>query len=224
MDCKKIAKRLRFLRKEKGLTYDALSEAIANKYGITISSASLKKYEVMDEFHQNFGKLKGMNIEFLYIFSKFYDVSADYLLGETDSRYLNLTERQISEKIGLSKESVSNLRKLFKMDNKKTVELLGADSRQVPELRYSSIIDFLLANGYFLNNFPDACYRYFNEKSRFSINNKKTTLDDDSSFLVGMTKYAAMHIVEFQIDSYYDRLFKIITGENGDFYNVNKEE
>ena len=79
------AVRLRNLRKSNKLSHVALSSALKEKYSIEISRDSLMNYEISDPNNQRAYKNKGMRIEYLYCFSDFYQVSADWLLGLTDN-------------------------------------------------------------------------------------------------------------------------------------------
>lgn len=114
---KLIAIRLSELRKAAGLTFEGLAERLTQKYGdannadgkYIISVAALKKYERIDVPDE---KSKfGMNIQFLIMFSDFYNVSPDYILGLTDSKLPNIEDRAIKEKIGLSDKAIKVLSK-----------------------------------------------------------------------------------------------------------------
>ena len=78
-----MAERLKQLREAKGLSHERLSSALSAQYGISISSDSLMNYEVTGEFHSKKYKNLGMRVEYLRYFSDFYNVSTDYLLGQT---------------------------------------------------------------------------------------------------------------------------------------------
>lgn len=83
-DSSLFGKRLKELRESSGISHRKLSEALQKKYGIDISTNSLMNYEVTEKNHTKYGKNTGMRTEYLYYFSDFYNVSADYLLGFTD--------------------------------------------------------------------------------------------------------------------------------------------
>lgn len=79
-----MAQRLRELRNEKGLSYEALRNALMEKYEIDISIDSLKNYEVSKVPHAKAYKNEGMRVEYLRCLTDFYGVSSDYLLGRTN--------------------------------------------------------------------------------------------------------------------------------------------
>ena len=83
-----MAKRLRELREEKGLSHADLAGMIKDRYGVTISRDSLINYEIADEHRtraQSLPNLK-MKTEYLLCLGDFYDVSIDYLTGQTSDR------------------------------------------------------------------------------------------------------------------------------------------
>ena len=60
---KLIATRIKELRKSKNLSHQRLAEELTNKYSIKISKDSLLQYEIDNEYHAKWDKVKGMNIE-----------------------------------------------------------------------------------------------------------------------------------------------------------------
>ncbi|MBP3479415.1 MAG: helix-turn-helix transcriptional regulator [Oscillospiraceae bacterium] len=80
-----IAKRLRALRNQKGLSYEALRTGLAEKCGITISVDSLKNYEVITPYTKRSSNNLGMGVKYLQALADFYGVSTDYLLGRTNA-------------------------------------------------------------------------------------------------------------------------------------------
>lgn len=104
-----IANRLKTERNNAKLSHAKLSEAIQEKYGISISVDSLKGYEVDTENKTKTGSNKGMRIEYLYCLADFYGVSTDYLLGISNSRSRNTEIRTISNSTGLSDKAILKL-------------------------------------------------------------------------------------------------------------------
>lgn len=104
-----VARRLKSERNRAKLSHAKLSEAIQEKYGISISVDSLKGYEVDTENKAKTGSNKGMRIEYLYCLADFYGVSTDYLLGISNSRSRNTEIRTISNATGLSDKSILKL-------------------------------------------------------------------------------------------------------------------
>lgn len=109
---KKIAQRIKKLRKSKKLSHQKLAEELRKKYNITISKDSLIQYEVDTEHHSKWDKLKGMNIEYLYYLADFFNVSVDYILGITDNPTTDKTLDFICNYTGLSQSAVNTLRQL----------------------------------------------------------------------------------------------------------------
>lgn len=105
----KMAKRLKKLREEKGLSHEKLSKAIDEEYNKSISKNSLINYEVSATYHQNFRSNIRMSAETLLYLADFYEVSADYLLGRVDIKTPETDVRAICEYTGLSESAVENL-------------------------------------------------------------------------------------------------------------------
>ena len=105
----RIANRLKSERTRAGLSHAKLSDAIREKYGISISVDSLKGYEVEKENQSKTGSNIGMRIEYLYYFADFYGVSTDYLLGRSDLRSKNEDVQTIHNTTGLSEGACSAL-------------------------------------------------------------------------------------------------------------------
>lgn len=103
-----IARRLKSLREDKGLSYQKLKDAIFERYGLEVSIDSLRDYEIENDFRSKSVKLPnmGMRLEYLYVFSDFYGVSTDYILGL--SEYKNFDLRGITaENLGLSDQAAT---------------------------------------------------------------------------------------------------------------------
>lgn len=103
-----MAKRLKQLREEKGLSHEKLSKVLLDQYDVKISSDSLMNYEVADVNHTKVGKNQGMRVEYLRCLAGFYEVTADYLLGNSDIRSNNPDVKMIVDNTGLS-ETNANL-------------------------------------------------------------------------------------------------------------------
>lgn len=140
------AKRLKRLREEKGLTFTDLASKLNGRYGNKdskdekdiISVAALKNYEISDTDHSKFNTGYGMNIKYLSIFADFYNVNIDYLLGLSDTPTTDIDDKAISEKTGLSYNSVNNLKNLKEnsIDDPNAIQLVDMsglldDSRQI---------------------------------------------------------------------------------------------
>lgn len=223
MNVEKTAKRLKQLREHAKLSHAKLRIALKEKYGIEISEASLKKYEIADKYHINYGNLKGMKIEYLNMFADFYNVSTDYILGRTNSTSVDLTEKVIYENFGLSSKTIKNLKCLWNEDKKYT----------------SFVFDYMLSNIDFLKNFSQHLLKYCEyeeesfeaiRKNIFKKNNDKTKQDikkenEKSDLKSGMQRYLIIHeiehfIGEFLIEFPYIKLK--LENENEDFKNFER--
>ncbi len=110
-----MAKRLKGLRNEKGLSCAELSAALLDKYGIKISRDSLMSYEIQTEHHSKIkdGKYPNLNmgVEYLNAFAQFYGVSTDFLLGLSDKPTIDPKAAEVAEYTGLSLAAIAELRK-----------------------------------------------------------------------------------------------------------------
>lgn len=106
-----LAKRLKRLREDKGLTLAALSKTLTERYDIQISKESLTNYEVAEEScHSKAKKNEGMSVKYLRCLADFYGVSSDYLLGLTDIPSADPNTQTVHKFIGLSGEAIDFLR------------------------------------------------------------------------------------------------------------------
>lgn len=108
MNWKITAQRLKTLREENKLSLERLSQELEKKYpGFSLSDQSLLKYEVTEDNHKYSGAAATMKAENLWYLADFYDVSVDYLLGQSDCRKINCEE--VLEKTGLSEKAIVKL-------------------------------------------------------------------------------------------------------------------
>ena len=101
-----MAKHLKQLREEKGLSHDKLSKALHDQYDVKISSDSLMNYEVADKNHSKALKNQGMRVEYLRCLADFYKVSTDYLLGLTEIKSPDYSISATVQITGLTEENV----------------------------------------------------------------------------------------------------------------------
>lgn len=106
----KTAQRLKNLREERGISHATLANSLEAQCGLTISRDSLMKYEKDDKLHSSFGATKGMAAETLYCLAKFYEVSIDYLLGNSNIKSPDTKMQAACKYTGLSEEAISKLK------------------------------------------------------------------------------------------------------------------
>lgn len=127
-----MAKRLKALRDEKGLSHVSLSKELKEKYGISISKDSLINYEISEDNRtraQDFPNLK-MKVEYLLVLADYYGVSTDYLLCQTDTKSPIIELRQTCDYTGLSERAALGLNLNKNADNplRELIDLIAADS------------------------------------------------------------------------------------------------
>lgn len=105
-----MATRLKDLRNERKLSHAKLSDALKEKYGISISKDSLIAYEVTSQVHAKAGANQGMRAEYLRCLADFYGVSTDYILGIESIRSPDSEVRTSAKCTGLTEENTVYLR------------------------------------------------------------------------------------------------------------------
>ena len=132
---KEFAENLKALRKGEHVSHAILAETITKRYkGKTllaeregkkrnrdiISKDSLMNYEVADEFHSKYVSNLGMRVETLLLFSDFYGVSTDYLLGLSDISIPEEAAQTTHKYTGLSEKAIVYLHNLHKWNSERT--------------------------------------------------------------------------------------------------------
>ena len=117
---KLIAKNLRKLRTQNKLTVEGLHNALIEKYGWDISTASLKNYEVTGS-HTRADANLGMSIKQLVYLADFYDVSADYILGRSNDP---ARKPSAVDELGLTPEAAKKIKNIG-ITNPKSLETLN---------------------------------------------------------------------------------------------------
>jgi len=152
----KTAKRLKVLREEKAISHATLSRDLEEKCGLSISKDSLMKYEVDVVNHSSFGATKGMGAETLYCLAKYYNVSTDFILANTDFRSIDPQMQAVCEYLGLSEQSIDSIKNSDKNKDPYYGEIMG----YIPPLlkifnslcEKGFITDLTQAFGHFLYN------------------------------------------------------------------------
>ncbi len=116
-----MAKRLKKLRKERKLSHIKLSEALREKYNISISKDSLIAYEVTSATHDKACANQGMRAEYLRCLADFYDVSTDYLLGITNTKSNDTSVQKMVSLTGLSEQSIEYLAEMNNIRNRNAI-------------------------------------------------------------------------------------------------------
>lgn len=106
----RIAQGLRALRRERGLSFKKLKNALADECGVEIAEATLKYYEATKG--SRFGANLKMSSEYARCLARFYGVSTDYILGTSDEPSTAPVERSVYDEIGLSSQALGVMRRM----------------------------------------------------------------------------------------------------------------
>lgn len=155
-----MGKRLKSERERLGLSHEKLRSAILEKYGVEISKDSLINYEVSDEHHTKAYKNNGMRVEYLRYFADFYGVSADWLLGLTNTRSQDIEIKQICEKIGLEEQVIIQLQGIYEGRDYEPETIEGINS-----ILSSSIFQLLARDYVRLKRFTEKVTAEYKEHS-----------------------------------------------------------
>lgn len=111
IDIVKMAQRLKSLRRRDNYSHEELSQALKEKYGISISDKQLMYYEsgAKDIYHIKANTVLGMAAKTLSALANLYNVSVDYIIGETDVATTDIDIQDICKYIGLSETAVGCL-------------------------------------------------------------------------------------------------------------------
>lgn len=105
-----IAKRLRSLRESVGLNPEQLSRAIYEKSGVRIGRNSIINYEVGESYNTKTDKNLGMRSEYVIAFADFYGVSADYLLGLSNTPSRKEDVQSACKTTGLTETAINKVK------------------------------------------------------------------------------------------------------------------
>ncbi len=112
-----LAQKLKSLREARGISHQKLSEAIKEKYGISISKGSLMNYEA-GEYRSKTGSCIKMELEKLCCLADYYGVSFDYLLiPSNDVRNPDTSAQAIRKCTHFSEKAVDVLSSGFVADD-----------------------------------------------------------------------------------------------------------
>lgn len=226
MNAETTAKRLKKLREKANLSHAKLKVALEEKYNITISEASLKKYEITKKTHVNYGDVKGMKIEYLEMFADFYNVSTDYILGLTNSQSSDLTEQKIYDRIGISSKAVKNLELIRHIKNKDIHSLYNG-------FNPVDIFDRMLSDIELVKDFSHHLIKYCRFKSGkenheeiFQMMFKNFMKPDKiseavKSKTVSMERYFTIYSIERFIDNFYEDYVTFCKNNDTEDFKIN---
>lgn len=130
------------------------------------------------------------NAENLKKICLFFDVPSDYLLGLTNSKNKEIFMRQITDKTGLSTSAIENLESLCK-------------EKEISTIPPILIIDYMLSNEEYMQNFPWAVISYYITKTY--AENKFDTSAKDYYYSEFNTES-----VEFKRYLLLNRIFRVV--------------
>ena len=119
--CELIARRLRELRQQKGLSHAKLADILSEKYNISISKTSLLSYENTNADDSRVGNRR-MNVEFLDCLADFYGVSTDYILGRKDISSNDDSTLTICSSTGLSEYVATRLQQAHYVSDSRAMD------------------------------------------------------------------------------------------------------
>ena len=102
-----IGERVKDLRTEKKLTLKELSCAIAEKTGRHIAVSTLSTLEAYG--NDDLRKVKEPSLAIVKAVADFFEVSLDYLVGNSDAKSLDVDVQAIHKRLGLSEQAIAAL-------------------------------------------------------------------------------------------------------------------
>lgn len=153
-----FSKRLKELRKNRNMT----QKDLANELGVSMGSIG---------FYEN--QERTPDIDFLNSVADFFDVSTEYLLGRTDVKSMDLEIKEISNKTGLSEQSIENIIKI-KSSPRNSVFF---DDEVLCEYSRIDILNYLFIDRFFIMLLDDMCKLIHASKI------KKELYEDYNSYL-----------------------------------------
>ena len=209
-DIYECSRRLRDLRTKTKTSFSTLADAIG------VSSQVLKNYELACRYQdcpENLQPAKteaiaGMSIDKLYKIARYYNVSADYILGFTDYPTIDMTVRSICEYTGLSEKAIVMLKYLNDRKNIRSyIDLLSC-------IIASSDFEYLLGllEGYISPNQESISAEF--SMSRADINYKDLCIFTANNALRSILDEAGEEFLkqykttDIRLEEYYDEKLK----------------
>lgn len=186
-----LSERIEDLRKRDGknkITLEDLSKKIEEKTGEYISKNTLGTYENVEE-------AKNMKLRNLITIANFYEVSIDYLLGNTNSKSFNFIDKMTANKFSLSDKTMKRLSKLT-LDKKISS---NADLKL-------KIINFIIENYNLMDELTTKLVNYY------KANDNKFKIKDEIEEKCGistleLTRYSVIKVFEQFIDDSYEQIW-----------------
>lgn len=129
----------------------------------------------------------------------FFKIPSDYLLGFTSSQHKDINIQQISDITGLSAKSIENLKEL-------------ANEKDVADIPPISVIDFMLSNEVFTENYPHTVIAYCIAKQdsneKFDTATTKFQNSEYNIQSIEFKRFLAIRRIESLLNDYYDEYSK----------------
>lgn len=185
-----VAEKLTDLRKGDGInsiTLEQLSDGILKKTGVYISAVQLGKYENSDLKER-------ININNLLALASYYGVTIDYILGHSESKSSNSTDKHTAKKFGLSDRAMGFLSLL---KEEKDIYVRNPKSTL-------NLINFVLENYSFWNEFEKLLSDYADAKVPEKI--VKEILHEGGGMTVVSNNNGNADMVSYLLTKLFERL------------------
>lgn len=139
------------------------------------------------------------NVEKLYKICNYFNVTSDYFLCFSDSKSMDMTDQHIQNAIGLTKESINQLKTIY---NERLKALFP-----VPSLKIE-VINYMLSNQSFMANFPDRLRNYCSlrlEDDKIAERTGKHIKSEETD----IKSYLLTRLMQDLADDYYNNLYKL---------------
>ena len=198
-----VAQRLKKLRKKAGYTQEELAIELYKKQKVSITTATIKKYETSNPNKLN--QICGMRIEFLNAFADFYGVPTDYILGKINSTSTSLKEQVIYENFGLNGGALLNLKLLNNIKGKELEQVFGDVP---PILVLNALLKDQITKDFILHLFQHYINKEKCIQDMSSHHPSEIELERLKYSYKDKDRYFAINRIETFIDEFYDRFIE----------------
>lgn len=210
-----MATRLKQLREEAGLSHQKLSEQLST----TISRDSLMNYEVANEHHSSSFKNLGMSVKNLYALAAFYNVSADYILGLTDTRNPSADVQAACQITGLNEHSINCLLGFMESNDDKYFSY-REEYGDLAEYAFAMVDEFIAFALDYNEGFNFPFDRYLAFRQQTDKHNKERSEWDQMGF-DEKEHHTANFIEAFRyMNSDDSKFYPLITADAADFFRT----